>query len=54
MQAFLIKLLIQAGSQFLIRLINEGVKKLRAREDNTLGVEAEVVHKILDGVVLTK
>ena len=50
MQAILIKLLVQAGSQFLLQLVGEGVKKLRAREDNTLGMEAETVKLILDNV----
>ena len=50
MQAILIKLLVQAGSQFLIGLVGAGVDKLRAREDNTLGMEAETVKLILDNI----
>ena len=50
MQAVLIKLIIQFGSQFLIGLIGAGVDKLRAREDNTLGMEAETVKLILDNI----
>lgn len=54
MQAILIKLLIQAGSQFLMNLVGEGVKTLRARTDNTLGMEADTIHLILDNVVVEK
>lgn len=54
MQAILIKLLVQAGSQFLLGLVSEGVKTLRARTDNTLGMEADTVHLILDNVQITR
>ena len=54
MQALLIKLLVQAGSQFLIGLVGEGVKTLRDRKDNTLGMEADTIHLILDNIQINK
>lgn len=54
MQAILIKLLVQAGSQFLMNLVGEGVKTLRTRTDNTLGMEADTINLILDNVVVEK
>ena len=54
MQAILIKLLVQAGSQFLMNLVGEGVKTLRERTDNTLGMEADTIHLILDNVAVEK
>lgn len=54
MQAILIKLLVQAGSQFLIGLVGAGVKTLRERTDNTLGMEADTIHLILDNIQVDK
>lgn len=50
MGSILLKILLQVGTPLLMSFVKAGVTTLRNRTDNTLGLDADTIHLILDGV----
>ena len=50
MGTILLKLLLQAGTPLLMSFVKAGVTALYNRKDNTLGLDANTIHMILDSV----